>query len=67
MSVMGDCSVRTSNVRLLGKLGADWGNPLSGAGRFCDESADSDNEVFNELLDLGMGNPRYVSHNRHSL
>ena len=46
MSVMGDCSVQTSNVRLLGKLVADWENPHSGAGRFPD---DLDNEVFNAI------------------
>jgi hypothetical protein len=56
MSVMGNCSVRTSNLRLLGKLVADWGHPLSGVGRFGDESADSDNKVFNKLLVLGLGN-----------
>ena len=58
MSVMGNCSLQTSNVRLLGRFVADWENLRSGAGTFRDESADLDKEVFNELLDLGLGNPQ---------
>ena len=55
--------ITISSVQILGKLVADWGNPRSGAGRVHDESAGSDKEVFNELLDLGLGNPQYISHN----